>query len=145
MTQETRSVTSQRERCPNCDRRTLKRPHGSDHVNCVSCNKTFKMDEKPTVVLHDSIELSDKISAHIKVLDGGGEWVGDFWVNFEHRPRRDRSDRYVADWDTIKSGGNGRYVDDDPCFWMVESIVSELRKRYAGMTFQTVDSGKNDK
>lgn len=101
--------------------------------------------KKPTVVLHDSHQYKDKISAHVKVLDGSGEWAGDFWVDFEHRPRRDQPNRYVADWDTVMSGGNGIYVDDDPCFWMVESVVSELRHRYNRMDFITVDSGRNDK
>ena len=98
----------------------------------------------PTVVLHDSIELSDKISAHIKVLEDG-LWVGDFWVDFDHRPRRDADERYVADWDTVKSGGNGIYVDDDPCFWMVESVVDELSARCPGATLTTIDSGSDDK
>ena len=100
---------------------------------------------KPTVVLHDSHESENMVSAHVKVLDESGGWVGDFWVDFEHRARRDRPNRYVADWDTVKSGGNGIYVDDDPCFWMVESIVSELREQYNRRDFITIDSGKNDK
>jgi len=99
---------------------------------------------KPTVVLHDSHESDDKISAHVKVLEDD-EWVGDFWVNFEKRPRRDQPNRYVADWDTIKSGGNGIYFDDDPCFWMVEEIVDELSARHNRMDFNTIDSGKNDR
>ena len=99
---------------------------------------------KPTVVLHDSHEFADSISAHVKVLEGG-EWVGDFWVDFEKRPRRDTEERYVADWSTVKSGGNGIYVDSTPCFWMVESVVDELRERYVGMALKTIDSGPNDK
>ena len=99
---------------------------------------------KPTVVLHDSHEFADSISAHVKVLEDG-EWVGDFWVDFEKRPRRGTEERYVADWSTVKSGGNGIYVDSTPCFWMVESVVDELRKRYVGMTVKTIDSGPNDK
>ena len=99
---------------------------------------------KPTVVLHDSHELEDCISAHVKVLEDG-EWVGDFWVDFEKRPRRDTEGRYVADWSTVKSGGNGIYVDSTPCFWMVESVVDELRERYVGMTLKTIDSGPNDR
>ena len=101
--------------------------------------------DKPTVALHDSLELSDKISAHVKVLDGSGEWAGDFWVDFEKRPRRGTEERYVADWSTVKSGGNGIYVDSTPCFWMVESVVDELRERYVGMTLKTIDSGPNDR
>ena len=101
--------------------------------------------EKPTVVLHDSIELTDGVNAHIKVLDESNEWIGDFWVDFEKRPRRDVTERYVADWDTIKSGGNGIYVDDDPCFWMVEAVVDDLQERYPLMRFETINSGKNDK
>lgn len=102
---------------------------------------------KPTAVLHDSHESDDKISAHVKVLDGTGEWAGDFWVDFEKRPRRSRRERYVADWGTIKSGGNGIYVDGTPCFWTVEEVADDLRDKYAGtgVKFETIDSGPNDR
>lgn len=100
---------------------------------------------KPTSVLHESHKASDKISAHVKVLDESSEWAGDFWVDFEHRPRRDDPNRYVADWGTVKSGGNGIYFDSNPTFWLVESVVDELSEEYNRMTFDTIDSGPNDR
>ena len=100
---------------------------------------------KPSVELYESHKSSDRVSAHVNVKDESGDWYGDFWVDFEHRPRRDRPNRYVADWDTVKAGGNGAYLDDNPCFWMVESVVSELQDGYNRIEFQTIDSGKNDK
>lgn len=111
---------------------------------CI-CSYAMFQRTTPNVVLRDSHELKDTISAHIKVTDENDLWIGDFWVDFEHRPSPECEDRYVADWSTIKSGGNGKYTDDDPCFWMVEEIVGELEARYTPATLETVDSGPKDK
>lgn len=75
--------------------------------------------------------------AQIAVLEDG-EWVGDFFANFEKR-----RDKLVADWSTLKKG-NGLYVDEEPPFWPVEVVADELDDRYELREFMAVNSGPSD-
>jgi len=95
-------------------------------------------DSKLTAELISGDYTNNTYIAHIKVLQDG-EWVGDFYANFEKY-----RDKLVADWSTVKKG-NGLYVDQEPPFWPVEVIAEELDERYELRDFEAVNSGPTDK
>ena len=85
--------------------------------------------------------VAKEITAHINVLESG-EWVGDFFTTFT-KQRLGGTDKYVADWDSLKQG-NGIYTDQEPCFWPVQEIAKELNEKYELQEFVALDTGKND-
>jgi len=88
-----------------------------------------------------------EVMVHIKVSEVDGdepEWIGDFWVVFT-RQRFGGETAYVADWSDVKDGGNGLYVDQNPCFWMVEEAAEQLDDQYELQKFRTINSGPNDR
>jgi len=87
-------------------------------------------------------DIRDNVYVQINVQEDG-EWVGDFWAVFERR-RLGGKDKYVADWGTVKSGGNGIYVDDHPNFWPVEEAVKELNNRFELQEFVALNTGPSD-
>jgi len=95
-------------------------------------------DTTLTAEVINSQENSEQVNAHVKVLEDN-EWIGDFFVDFERR-----RDVFMADWGTVKSGGNGVYVDSGAPFWAVEEAADQLNEEHTHRVFDTIDSGPND-
>ena len=106
----------------------------------------MQAETKLTAELHDTYSSGQnssrsELTAHINVLEDG-EWIGDFFATFT-RQRLGGTDKYVADWDSLKQG-NGIYTDQQPCFWPVQEIAKELNEKYELQEFVALDTGKND-
>ncbi len=89
-----------------------------------------------------SRSFRNELLVHISVSEDG-DWIGDFWVEFT-KERLGGSDKYVADWDSVRSGGNGIYVDDQPPFWPVQEVVDKLNERYSLQEFVALNTAKGD-
>lgn len=101
------------------------------------CLYVMQQSEPITVELLNSEESLNGITAHVNVKESG-EWVGDFYVDFE--PMRDK---HVADWSTI-GGGNGIYVDREPTFQLVQDVADDVQEAHPDKQIDSIDSGPND-
>lgn len=102
----------------------------------------MEAQQTPTAEIENVFESGDDVHVRVSVLEND-EWIGDFVVVFERR-RVGGKIRHVADWSTIKSGGNGMYVEETPTFWPVEHAAEELNNRHITKEFVALDTGPND-